>query len=39
LRYAGVDEDWNMVASILLVIAIRLTALRKGWSLPYLQKE
>lgn len=39
LRYAGVDEDWNMVASILLVIAVRLTALRKGWSLPYLQKE
>lgn len=39
LRYAGVEEEWNMVASILLVIAIRLTALRKGWSLPYLQKE
>jgi uncharacterized membrane protein YeiH len=39
LRHLGVDEDWNMIASILLVIGIRLMALKKGWSLPYLQKE
>ncbi len=39
LRHLGVDEDWNMVASILLVITVRLTALKKGWSLPYLQKQ
>lgn len=39
LRHLGVDQDWNMVASIILVITIRLTALRKGWSLPYLEKK
>ncbi|MGN7719141.1 trimeric intracellular cation channel family protein [Chitinophaga sp. 22620] len=39
LHHLGVNEDWNMVGSILLVIGIRLTALKKGWSLPYLQKH
>ncbi|MGN6508631.1 MAG: trimeric intracellular cation channel family protein [Chitinophaga sp.] len=39
LRHLGVDQDWNMVASILLVITVRLTAWKKGWSLPYLQKK
>ncbi len=39
LNHLGVDQDWNMVASIILVITIRLTALRKGWSLPYLEKN
>ncbi|WP_109699777.1 trimeric intracellular cation channel family protein [Chitinophaga deserti] len=39
LSHLGVDQEWNMIASIILVITIRLTALRKGWSLPYLEKK
>lgn len=39
LNHLGVDQEWNMIASIILVITIRLTALRKGWSLPYLEKK
>ncbi|MGX5818602.1 trimeric intracellular cation channel family protein [Chitinophaga lutea] len=38
LRQLGVDENWNMILAIALVIAIRLTSLKRGWSLPYLKK-
>lgn len=38
LRHLGVNEHFNEVISIILIIAIRLASLKKGWSLPYLYK-
>lgn len=38
LGYTGIDPNINTIICIILIISIRLLSLRKGWSLPYLEK-
>lgn len=37
LRYLGMDMDWSMSLTIAFIVALRVLAVKRGWSLPQLK--